>query len=256
MTGSARHDGFAMSAVDVVKTYGPIRALDGVTITVSRGEFVALLGPNGAGKSTLFSLLTGLFVPDAGAIEVDGHDIRKSAVPALGSLGVVFQAPTLDPELSIRANLRFHTDMHGIPARTAKARIEQELEHFGLAERARDPVRTLSGGNRRRVELARALLHDPSILLMDEPTVGLDPRSRRELVDFVFALRSQRGMAVLWATHLVDEVENADRVVVMHRGKVLKVGTPAQIIDGTGAGTLADAFLKMTREVGGHQAAA
>ncbi len=255
MTSPAK-DGVALSVLDVVKSYGPIRALDGVSISVKRGEFVALLGPNGAGKSTLFQLLTGLFVPDSGLIEVDGYDIRKTAVPALGSLGVVFQSPTLDPELSLRANLRFHTDMHGIPASIAKVRIEEELKVFGLSERAKDPVRTLSGGNRRRVELARALLHDPSILLMDEATVGLDPRSRHEMVDMVFDLRDQRGIAVLWATHLVEEVERADRVIVLHRGKVLKEGTPAQIIDGTGTQNLSDAFLKLTRETGGHRAAA
>ncbi len=246
MDSATGRSDIALSVTDVVKSYGPNKALDGVTITVRRGEFVALLGPNGAGKSTLFQLLSGLFTPDGGAIEVAGFDIRKNAVPALSSLGIVFQAPTLDQELSVLANLRFHTDLHGILPRVAKERIASELAAVGLTERQHDPVRNLSGGNKRRVELARALLHEPTILLMDEPTVGLDPRSRREILTHVLNLKRERRIAVLWATHLVDEAEESDRVVVMRNGKVLTSGTSADLRRDVGTKTLSEAFLKLT----------
>src|SRR5258707_9587325 len=135
----------------VVKTYGPVRAVDGVSFTAHPGEFIALLGPNGAGKSTLFQLLSGLFVPDSGRIEVMGHDMTRKPVPALARLGIVFQQPTLDLELSVTSNLMFHAGLHGIARRVAKPRIEAELVRLGLADRAHDKTSQLSGGNRRRV---------------------------------------------------------------------------------------------------------
>jgi ABC-2 type transport system ATP-binding protein len=230
----------------VVKTYGPIRAVDGVSLTASAGEFIALLGPNGAGKTTLFQLLSGLFVPDSGRIEIMGHDMRRNPVPALGLLGIVFQQPTLDLELTVTGNLLFHAGLHGIPRAVAKARIERELARLGLAERAHDKAAQLSGGNRRRVELARALLHEPRVLLMDEATVGLDPLSRGDLLKLILSLRAERSVAVLWATHLCDEVPDADRVVVLHRGKVLADTTPAQLVTDAGAATIEQAFLAMT----------
>ncbi len=234
----------------VVKSYGRAVALDRVDIELHMGEFVALLGPNGAGKSTLFQLLTGLFVPDEGTISIMGHDIGSSPVPALSRLGIVFQQSTLDPELSVSANLWFHARLQGMERKRAAARIAEELSRVGLAERAGDRVRTLSGGNRRRVELARALLHDPAILLMDEPTVGLDPASRRDILNNVLRLRQEKRVGVLWSTHLVDEAQLADRVIVLHRGKVLRSTTPAGFVKETGAKSLADAFLEMTSEKG------
>jgi ABC-2 type transport system ATP-binding protein len=230
----------------VVKTYGAIRAVDGVSLTASAGEFIALLGPNGAGKTTLFQLLSGLFVPDSGRIEIMGHDMRRNPVPALGLLGIVFQQPTLDLELSVTGNLLFHAGLHGIPRAVAKARIERELARLGLAERAHDKAAQLSGGNRRRVELARALLHEPRVLLMDEATVGLDPLSRGDLLKLILSLRAERSVAVLWATHLCDEVPDADRVVVLHHGKVLADTTPARLVTDAGAATIEQAFLAMT----------
>src|SRR5258707_8066843 len=196
---------------NVVKTYGPIRAVDGVSLVARPGEFIALLGPNGAGKSTLFQLLSGLFVPDSGRIEVMGHDMTRNAVPALARLGIVFQQPTLDLELSVTSNLLFHAGLHGIARRVAKPRIEAELVRLGLADRAHDKASQLSGGNRRRVELSRALLHDPRELLMDEPTVGLDPASPGELFKLLFAIRIQCPVVVPWATHLGDEGGCASR---------------------------------------------
>jgi ABC-2 type transport system ATP-binding protein len=230
----------------VVKTYGAVRAVDGVSLRASPGEFIALLGPNGAGKTTLFQLLSGVFVPDAGRIEIMGHDMRRDPVPALGLLGIVFQQPTLDLELSVTGNLLFHAGLHGIPRAVAKARIARELARLGLAERAHDKAAQLSGGNRRRVELARALLHEPRVLLMDEATVGLDPGSRSDLLKLMLSLRAERSVAVLWATHLCDEVPAADRVVVLHRGKVLADTAPAQLMASAGAATIEQAFLAMT----------
>jgi ABC-2 type transport system ATP-binding protein len=230
----------------VVKTYGPIRAVNGVSLTAKAGEFIALLGPNGAGKSTLFQLLSGLFVPDSGRIEVMGYDMSRNPVPALARLGIVFQQPTLDLELSVTANLMFHAGLHGIAPAVAKPRIEAELARLGLAGRAHDKAAQLSGGNRRRVELARALLHEPKVLLMDEPTVGLDPQSRGDLLKLLLAMRRERGVAVLWATHLCDEVGDADRVIVLHHGKVLADTAPPKLIAAAGAATVEEAFLAMT----------
>ena len=229
----------------VRKAYGARPALKGVDLEVRAGEFVALLGPNGAGKSTLFQLLTGLFDADAGELRVCGEDMRRTPVRALGRIGVVFQQMTLDLDLSVEANLVFHARLHGIGGAASRARIADVLARVGLAERRADRVRELSGGNRRKVELARALLHRPAVLLMDEATVGLDPASRRHLLDEVLALRAA-GVGVLWATHLVDEAEAADRVLVLHRGELLAAYAPAALTAAAHCASLSEAFLKLT----------
>jgi ABC-2 type transport system ATP-binding protein len=225
-------------ATRLVKSYGGKTALNSVSLTLHRGQFVALLGPNGAGKSTLIQILSGLFVPDQGDLFVLGHDIRKSAPKALAELGVVFQQSSLDLDLSIRANLLFHTDLHGIP---------RTIAHAGQA------VRALSGGNRRKVELVRALLHKPRFLLMDEATVGLDPGSRHDLIQSVQALTRAGDVAVLWATHLVDEVENADRVVVLNRGEIAFDGAPGALLAQFAGMTLENAFLTLCKAAGHAQ---
>jgi ABC-2 type transport system ATP-binding protein len=235
-----------LSIERAVRRYDKTVALDGVSFGIRPGEFVALLGPNGAGKSTLMQLLTGHLVADGGTIRMAGFDIGKNPIPALARIGIVFQQPTLDLELSVRANLRFHADLHGLPTRVATERILRELERFGLVAVARQPARTLSGGNRRRVELARALLHDPDLLLMDEPTVGLDPASREAILGHAFALRQGGRVGVLWATHLIDEVGRADRVIVLHRGTIRFDGPPAALAAGQGTASLAAAFLTLT----------
>jgi ABC-2 type transport system ATP-binding protein len=236
----------ALLVDNVVKSYGAVRALDGVSFNVQPGEFIALLGPNGAGKSTLFQLLSGLFVPDAGRIEVMGHDMSRDPVPALAQLGIVFQQPTLDLELTVNANLMFHAGLHGMARAAAQTRIDVELARLSLEDRAGDKAGTLSGGNRRRVELVRALMHEPRVLLMDEPTVGLDPASRGDLLKLLLGMRAERGIAVLWATHLCDEVPDADRVIVLHRGKILADTPPAKLVAAAGAATIEQAFLTMT----------
>jgi len=239
-------DAPALLLDNVVKTYGSIRAVDGVSFSAAPGSFIALLGPNGAGKTTLFQLLAGLFVPDSGRIEIMGQDMRRNPVPALAKLGIVFQQPTLDLELTVTGNLLFHAGLHGMRRSVAMSRIEADLARLGLAKRAYDRTAQLSGGNRRRVELARALLHEPRVLLMDEPTVGLDPASRSDLLKLILSMRTERSVAVLWATHLCDEVSGADRVIVLHRGKVLADTTPARLVAEAGARTVEEAFLAMT----------
>jgi ABC-2 type transport system ATP-binding protein len=236
----------ALRLDNVVKSYGQNRAVNGVSFTAQAGQFIALLGPNGAGKSTLFQLLSGLFLPDSGRIEVMGHDMSRDPVPALAGLGIVFQQPTLDLELSVVANLQFHAGLHGMPRATARARIDTELVRLDLKDRADDKTAKLSGGNRRRVELARALLHEPRVLLMDEPTVGLDPASRSDLLKLLLSMRTERQVAVLWATHLCAEVGDADRVIVLHRGKVLADTTPRELVASAGTTTIEEAFLAMT----------
>ncbi|MBL28502.1 MAG: ABC transporter ATP-binding protein [Rhodospirillaceae bacterium] len=228
------------------KSYGPRKALDGVGFAIRAGEFVALLGPNGAGKTTLFQLMSGLFVADAGTLKIAGYDIRTDAVKALAHLGIVFQQPTLDLDVSVLNNMRFHGNLHGMGGKAMEARIHDELGRVDLQDRTNESARNLSGGQRRRVELARALLHRPPILLMDEPTVGLDPQSRRDLLSYVLELKGERDMAILWSTHLVDEAEKADRVIVLHQGHILKDGTPESVVKDAGAKDLYDAFVALT----------
>jgi len=230
----------------LTKRYGERTALDAVSLTLQAQSFVALLGPNGAGKSTLFQLLTGLFVPDAGEIHVGAHSMRDAATRALRDIGVVFQQMSLDLDLTVRANLRFHADLHGLPRASATARIAQGCAAAGLGADLERSVRELSGGNRRKVELVRALLHEPALLLMDEPTVGLDPKSRRDLIATVRADIAARGTTVLWATHLVEEATQADRVLVLHRGRMLADGQPAEVARALGGGSLEEAFLRAT----------
>jgi ABC-2 type transport system ATP-binding protein len=236
-----------IQAKGLCKSYGNKVALQSVSLTLQRGEFVALLGPNGAGKSTLIQILSGLFVPDKGDLWVLGHDIRRHASRALAQLGVVFQQSSLDLDLSVQANLLFHTDLHGLPRTLARDRIEQGLAQHGLQAQAKDAVRSLSGGNRRKVELIRALLHKPRFLLMDEATVGLDPASRQDLMRTVEALASSGEVAVLWTTHLVEEVVNAHRLVILNKGAIAYDGTPADLRQRNEGISLEAAFLAQCR---------
>ncbi len=231
----------------LTKRYGARLALSGLSLCVCAGQFVALLGPNGAGKSTLFQVLTGLFAADEGEVEVAGHSLRRSAAAALRHIGVVFQQISLDLDLSIRRNLLFQADLQGLPRRLAASRIEAECARLGLDAADLDRrVRELSGGNRRKVELVRALLHRPSVLLMDEATVGLDPRSRHDLMRALHANVKERGVCVLWATHRVEEAEGADRVLVLHHGELLADGTPREVTQALGQPTLEAGFIART----------
>ena len=219
----------------------------GLSFTLPAGSFVALLGPNGAGKSTLFQVLTGLFAADEGDVAAAGCSLRHDPARALRHIGVVFQQMSLDLDLSVRRNLAFHAALHGLPSAVARPRIEADCAARGLQADLDRPVRELSGGTRRKVELVRALLHRPAVILMDEPTVGLDPQSRRDLLADIRVDVQQRHSTVLWATHLVEEAAGADRVLVLHKGKLLADGMPSDVTRTLGGDTLEQAFLKATR---------
>jgi ABC-2 type transport system ATP-binding protein len=228
------------------KSYGLIKALNDVSFSLAEGEYASLLGPNGAGKTTLFQILTGLFVSEKGNILINDFDMRSNAINALAHIGVVFQQITLDMDLTVMENLKFHSNLHGINDKEFKKRVIIELEQVNLSDRINDKVRSLSGGQKRRVELARSLLHKPKLLLLDEPTVGLDPQSRRDLLDYVIKLKKERKMAVLWATHLVDEAEKSDTVIILNKGKIIKKDTPQNITKEYNKDTLHDAFVSLT----------
>jgi ABC-2 type transport system ATP-binding protein len=236
-----------LSLRGLTKRYGTRVALDALDLTLRRGEFTALLGPNGAGKSTLFQVLTGLFAADEGEVEVAGHSLRHDAPAALRHIGVVFQQIALDLDLSVERNLRFQADLHGLPRAAARARIAELSAALGIAGDLARPARELSGGNRRKVELVRALLHAPQVLLMDEASVGLDPQSRRDLTAAIRADMVARSTCVLWATHLVEEAEAADRVLVLHRGRLLADGAPDAVRRQLGGDSLEEAFIAATK---------
>ena len=242
-----------LALAEVDKSYGALRALDGISFTMGAGEIVGLLGPNGAGKSTLFQIASGLFAPDAGSVTVFGRDYRSASSDILRRLGVVFQARSVDLDMTTRANLRFHGQLFGLSGKLLAQRIDQVARFLDIADLLDRLVRTLSGGNQRRVEIARALLNEPQLLLMDEPSVGLDTTARRALVDHVRRIRDAQGTAILWATHLVDEVEGADRIVLIDKGRVTHQGTPAEIIAAAGTATLSEAYVALT---GGNRAPA
>ncbi|MBG6147203.1 ABC-2 type transport system ATP-binding protein [Labrenzia sp. EL_142] len=227
----------------ITHRYGKKTALNDIGFSLDKGTFCALLGPNGAGKSTLFSILTRLFVPDAGEVMIAGHSLAREPGKALARIGVVFQQPTLDLDLTVRRNLKYFAALHGLAGKDADRRIETSLEQVNMAERAGEKVRALNGGHRRRMEIARALLHDPVVLLLDEPTVGLDAETRNSITGHVHNLASEQGLTVLWATHLVDEVRANDQLVVLHEGKIQADGSAAEIAGDT---PLQARFLEMT----------
>jgi ABC-2 type transport system ATP-binding protein len=233
----------ALAFSHIEKRYGRITALDGVSFSVGAGEFVGLLGPNGSGKSTLFQIASGLFVPDGGDVEVFGRSYGDAPSAILSRIGVVFQTRSVDLDMSVLANLKFHGALFGLSGRELKQRVDEVVQLLGIEPARRRLVRELSGGNQRRVEIARALLNRPELLLMDEPSVGLDPENRRLLNDHIVRLQRSRQVAVLWATHLVDEVKAADRIVLLVGGKVAASGTPEAICAQAGTGTLEEAYL-------------
>ncbi|MDJ0994054.1 MAG: ABC transporter ATP-binding protein [Dinoroseobacter sp.] len=232
-----------LSVRNLSYSYGSKRALDDVSFSIAPGAFSALLGPNGAGKSTLFSLLTRLFTTEEGQIEIAGHDISREPRAALAKIGVVFQQSTLDLDLTVKRNLSYFAALHGISGRDARTRIDAALERLDISDRAGERARDLNGGHRRRTEIARCLIHSPSVLLLDEPTVGLDAASRKAITDYVHELSRTDGLTVLWATHLTDEIADADRLLVLHQGRLLQDGIVGDL---RGAAPLSDYFLAQT----------
>ena len=226
--------------------YGDKPVLREVSFVLTSGRFHALLGPNGAGKSTLFGLLTRLLALQQGDILLGGQSLKKQPAEAMRKIGVVFQQNALDLDLTVRQNLQYHAALHGLSRKEARTRGDRELERFNLLDRANDAVRQLNGGHRRRVEIARALLHEPSLLLLDEPTVGLDVASRKALNEHVRTLCEEDGLTVLWATHLIEEVRTDDRVLILHQGQLLADGNGQAICDAEGTRDLAETFHALT----------
>ncbi|MDR3535860.1 MAG: ABC transporter ATP-binding protein [Acetobacteraceae bacterium] len=236
----------ALAVRGVSHAYGTRKALRDVDLTVPRGRFTVLLGLNGAGKTTLFSLITRLFDTQQGSIDVLGFRISQHPGQALRRLGIVFQARTLDLDLSVMENLLYHAALHGIGGRDARQRAQDVLADFELADRRRDTARKLSGGQMRRVEIARALIHRPQFLALDEPTVGLDVVSKSAILRRVRGLVQERGVSVLWSTHLLDEVQPDDAVAVLHRGQVVAAGDVADVVAATRTGDMRAAFIALT----------
>jgi len=236
----------ALSVENVSHAYGARVALDKVSFEVAPASFAALLGLNGAGKSTLFSVITHLYASRSGAVRIFGHDVARERGDALSLLGVVFQQRTLDLDLSVEQNLAYHGALHGIGRRETRARQVAQLARVGLVDRARDKARYLSGGQMRRVEIARALLHRPRMLLLDEPTAGLDIKARADILKVVRGLVTDEGIGVLWTTHLVDEVRDDDHVVVLHKGRVLADGPSRSVVNAADAGSIGEAFTRLT----------
>jgi ABC-2 type transport system ATP-binding protein len=236
----------ALAIRDVSHSYGSRRALIDVTLNVPPASFTALLGLNGAGKSTLFSLVTRLFGIQGGSIGIFGHDIGQAPSEALRLMGVVFQPRTLDLDLSVMQNLLYHAALHGIGRRDARSRGDEVLARIGLADRAGSKVRDLSGGQMRRLEIARALLHRPRLLLLDEATVGLDVKARADILGHVRQLVAEQGIGVLWATHLFDEIVSSDNLVILHQGRVLASGEVAKVLRESGTKDVNSAFMRVT----------
>lgn len=236
----------ALVVSGVSHSFGDKKVLDNVSLTVDQGAFVILLGLNGAGKSTLFSLVTRLYDNVSGQIEICGYDVRRKPSQALQRLGVVFQSRTLDIDLTLTQNLKYHAALHGFSHRDATERARLALELVGLAERGNEKVRALSGGQLRRVEIARSMMHRPDLLLLDEPTVGLDLGSREGVIKIVRDLVAKERLGVLWATHLMDEVLRTDQVVILHKGVVLFNGGVPQLLSQTGTTSVREAFRAVT----------
>jgi ABC-2 type transport system ATP-binding protein len=237
-----------MLSIEAVSyAYGTRRALDNVTFAVAPATFTVLLGLNGAGKSTLFALITRLYGTQHGRIRILDFDVAQDSGEALRILGVVFQSRTLDLDLTVMQNLMYHAALHGIRKREAQTHAEELLARIALSDRVNEKIRNLSGGQMRRIEIARALLHRPRLLVLDEPTLGLDITSRADILSHLRHLIAENGIAVLWATHLIDEVDMHDHVVVLHQGQLLAQGPASRVVDECGATNVRDAFIRLIR---------
>jgi ABC-2 type transport system ATP-binding protein len=237
----------ALTVENLSFAYGRKHALKEVSFELNKGECTLLLGPNGAGKSTLFSLITRLYDSHHGRIHLCGFDIKKQSRQALGQLGIVYQQTTLDLDLTVLQNLRYHLALQGINRKIGAKRIQEELERLHMYERRYETIRQLNSGHRRRVEIARALLHRPSLLLLDEPTVGLDVPSRKSIVEHIHQLAENRGLSVLWASHLIDEIYPNDRLLILHQGQIKARGSINQVLLQTASNTIDCAFNQLTQ---------
>jgi ABC-2 type transport system ATP-binding protein len=219
----------AIAVRDLVHRYDDRNALAGLSFDVRPAEIFGLLGPNGSGKTTLFRILSTLMIPVAGRAVIAGYDATKDPGRLRREIGVVFQAPSIDQKLTARENLVHQGHLYGLHGLALRNRIKEVLERVGLSERAQDRVETFSGGMQRRLELAKGLLHAPRVLLLDEPTTGLDPGARRDLWQYLQILRDQEKVTVLVTTHLMEEAETCDRLAILNQGKLVALGTPAEL---------------------------
>ncbi|WP_253272906.1 ATP-binding cassette domain-containing protein [Halomonas sp. PR-M31] len=242
-------DATALQVQDLNFGYKGSPVLEAVSFILKAGEFAVLLGPNGAGKTTLFSLITRLYDYRQGNIRVGEFDLQQHPDRAHARMGVVFQQPTLDLDLTVKQNLAYFGALHGMAPRLARQRAMEQLARLEVQQSLNSRVRHLSGGQRRRVEIARGLLHEPRLLLLDEPTVGLDIASRRGLVEHVHRLCREQGVAVLWATHLIDEVDPSDRVILLHRGRVRAQGSVTDMLVQADVATLSKAYDRLVQGV-------
>lgn len=209
--------------------YGTRQALDHLSFSVGRAEIFGLLGPNGSGKTTLFRILSTLMVPSGGSARIQGFDAARDPNKVRQQTGIVFQARSVDIKLTVAENLKHQGHLYGLRGSHLKSRISEVLTRVGLLDRAKDMVETLSGGQQRRVELAKGLIHSPSVLLLDEPSTGLDPGARRDLWLYLRMLRDQEGVTILVTTHLMEEAEHCDRLAILSEGKLVALGSPAEL---------------------------
>ena len=216
----------AVQIAHVSHRYGSRTALDELSLDISAGEIFALLGPNGSGKTTLFRLLSTLIPLQSGQVTILGHDLAREQTPVRAALGVVFQAPSLDRKLTVAENLTHQGRLYGLSGKLLQSRIDALLAHLGLQDRRRDLVETLSGGLRRRVELAKGMLHQPQMLILDEPSTGLDPGARADLWRYLHHVRAEHGVTVVLTTHLLEEAERADRIAILHQGRLVALDAP------------------------------
>ena len=218
-----------ISVRDLVHRYDGRAALNGISFEVQSAELFGLLGPNGSGKTTLFRILSTLMVPVGGRALILGHDAAKEPNQLRREIGVVFQAQSIDLKLTAAENLRHQGHLYGLRGAALRSRIQEMLARVGLADRAREKAETFSGGMQRRLELAKGLLHRPSVLLLDEPTTGLDPGARRDLWQYLQILRDQERVTVIVTTHLMEEAERCDRLAILNEGRLVALGTPAEL---------------------------
>jgi ABC-2 type transport system ATP-binding protein len=236
-----------IKARNVVKTYGEIKAVDDISFDVRAGEIFAFLGPNGAGKSTTISMMTTMLRPTSGKLILNGHDVTKERDSARKSFGIVFQDPALEEELTAYENMKVHAVLYGVPAKEQETRIRELLELVDLWDRKDGLVRTYSGGMRRRLEIARGLMHHPKILFLDEPTLGLDTQTRNLLWDYVKKLSESEGMTIFFTTHYLDEAEAvADRIAIIDHGHIIATGTAKELAKQTKTKNLEEAYLELT----------
>jgi ABC-2 type transport system ATP-binding protein len=211
----------------LTRSFGDMQAVKGIDLHVERGETFGFLGPNGAGKSTTIKMLCTLLHPTSGQAWINGYNIEQQALQVRQSIGIVFQDPTLDEYLTAEQNLYYHCMIYHTPKKTRAARIQDVLQLVGLEDRSKDIVKTFSGGMKRRLEVARGLLHEPQTLFLDEPTVGLDPQTRRSVWEHVLRLRERTGLTIFMTTHYMEEAEYCDRIAIIDHGEIVAIDTPA-----------------------------